>query len=110
MCDLDEIIKLIRSSRTREEAIQKLIERRFQIPADHPFAPKIPQRLMDAVRASDDRGGVLLSRIQAETIGQMQLIQLTGLEIEKLTNEYRQVIGEIEDEHDIAEGRYFTEE
>ena len=96
VCDLDEIIKLIRSSRTREEAIQKLIERRFQIPADHPFAPQIPKRLMDAVRASDERGGVLLSRIQAETIGQMQLIQLTGLEIEKLVNDYTALVEEIE--------------
>ncbi|MEL6498546.1 MAG: DNA gyrase subunit A [Planctomycetota bacterium] len=96
VCDLDEVIKLIRSSRTREEAIQKLIERRFQIPADHPFAPKIPKRLMDAVRAADDRGGVLLSRIQAETIGQMQLIQLTGLEIEKLVNDYTALVEEIE--------------
>jgi DNA gyrase subunit A len=51
---------------------------------------------MDAVRASDDRGGVLLSRIQAETIGQMQLIQLTGLEIEKLVNDYTALVEEIE--------------
>jgi len=30
-------------------------------------------------------------RWQAEAIGRLQLIQLVGLEIEKLTNEYREV-------------------
>ncbi|MEM8757894.1 MAG: DNA gyrase subunit A [Planctomycetota bacterium] len=96
VCDIDEVIRIIRSSRTREEAIQKLIDKRFQIPADHPFAPQIPKRMMDAVRASDDLGGVLLSRVQAETIGNMRLIQLTGLEIEKLVKDYTELVGEIE--------------
>src|SRR3954471_2020459 len=41
--DIDEVIKLIRSSATREEAIAKLRERGFRIPADHPFAAKIPE-------------------------------------------------------------------
>ncbi|MEM1071189.1 MAG: DNA gyrase subunit A [Planctomycetota bacterium] len=96
VCDIDEVIRIIRSSRTREEAIQKLIDKRFQIPADHPFAPKIPARMMDAVRSADGVGGVLLSRVQAETIGNMRLIQLTGLEIEKLVKDYTELVQEIE--------------
>ena len=96
VCDIDEVIRIIRSSRTREEAIQKLIDRRFQIPADHPYAPQIPKRMMAMVRAGDPLGGVLLSRVQAETIGNMRLIQLTGLEIEKLVKEYTELVGEIE--------------
>lgn len=96
VCDIDEVIRIIRSSRTREEAIRKLIDRRFRIPADHPFAPQIPPRMMRAVRAADPTGGVLLSRVQAETIGNMRLIQLTGLEIEKLVHEYGELVGEIE--------------
>src|SRR5690606_25318906 len=36
VCDIDEVIKLIRSSRTRDEAIEKLMARGFQIPASHP--------------------------------------------------------------------------
>src|SRR5207244_12413825 len=40
--------------------------------------------------------GVLLTQVQAEAIGRLQLIQLVGLEIEKLTNEYREVVEEIE--------------
>jgi len=96
VCDIDEVIRIIRASKTREEAITRLIEKRFQIPAGHPFAPQIPARLMKMVRAADPAGGVLLSRVQAETIGNMRLIQLTGLEIERLVKEYADVAGEIE--------------
>ena len=38
---------------------------------------------------------VLLSQAQAEAIGRLQLIQLVGLEIEKLVNEYREVADEM---------------
>ncbi len=94
--DIDEIIQLIKSSQTREEAIGKLMERRYTIPASHPSAAKIPDRLMKAMRDSDSEGGVLLTRIQAETIGSMRLIQLVGLEIERLVKEYSSLIFEIE--------------
>lgn len=96
VCDIDEVIRLIRSSRTRQEAIDKLMARRFRIPDSHPFAPKIPARLMNLVRSADPVGGVQLSRIQAETIGNMRLIQLTGLEIEKLVSEYAEISAQIE--------------
>src|SRR5205807_551730 len=43
VCDIDEVVKLIRGSKTREEAIAKLRERGFRIAPDHPYAPKIPQ-------------------------------------------------------------------
>ncbi|MGE5611621.1 MAG: DNA gyrase subunit A [Bacillota bacterium] len=92
VCDIDEIVKLIRSSKTREEAIQKLRVRAFRIAPDHPYAPQIPQSLME--RAS--LHPVTLSQAQAEAIGRLQLIQLVGLEIEKLVNEYRSVVDEIE--------------
>jgi DNA gyrase subunit A len=93
VCDIDEVVKLIRSSKTRDEAIQKLRERAFRIATDHPYAARIPESLL--VRAGGERG-VLLSQAQAEAIGRLQLIQLVGLEIEKLTNEYRAVVEEIE--------------
>lgn len=78
VCDIDEVIRIIRASKTREEAIQKLMDRRYQIPATHPYAAKLPERLLKRVRASEADGGVLLTRFQAETIGGMQLIQLVG--------------------------------
>src|SRR3954468_21401238 len=92
VCDIDEVVKLIRSSKTREEAIQKLKVRAFRIAPDHPAAPKIPKVLMDRVAAHP----VQLSQAQAEAIGRLQLIQLVGLEMEKLVEEYRKVVDEIE--------------
>jgi len=94
--DIDEIIALIKSSSTREEAIQKLMDRHYSIPADHPAAPMIPARLMKMVRDADEKGGTLLTRVQAETIGGMRLIQLVGLEIERLVNDYTKLVEEIE--------------
>lgn len=92
VCDIDEVVRLIRSSKTREEAIQKLRERAFRIAPDHPYAPHIPESLMVRVKEHP----VILSQAQAEAIGRLQLIQLVGLEIERLTKEYREVVEEIE--------------
>ncbi|MFT3785607.1 MAG: DNA gyrase C-terminal beta-propeller domain-containing protein [Tepidisphaeraceae bacterium] len=92
--DIDEVVRLIRSSKTREEAIQKLRAKAFRIAADHPLAPQIPPTLL--ARAGVQDRGVLLSQAQAEAIGRLQLIQLVGLEIERLANEYKQVVEEIE--------------
>ncbi|MFM9994874.1 MAG: DNA gyrase subunit A [Phycisphaerales bacterium] len=94
VCDIDEVIRLIRASSTREEAIGRLMERRFRIPDGHKHAARLPKRLLEVVRAAGD--GVALSRIQAETIGAMRLIQLVGLEIERLVNDYHGVVAEIE--------------
>ncbi len=92
VCDIDEVVRLIRSSKTREEAIAKLRERAFRIAPDHPAAAKIPAALMK--RAAEKP--VILSQAQAEAIGRLQLIQLVGLEIDKLVGEYSEVVEEIE--------------
>jgi len=99
VCDIDEVIALIRASRTREEAIAKLMERAFRIPRDHPYAPQVPERLLARCEAAEatDAGGVLLTRVQAEAIGALRLIQLVGLEIEKLVGDYADLLAEIED-------------
>ncbi|MBL8762686.1 MAG: DNA gyrase subunit A [Phycisphaerae bacterium] len=96
VCDIDEVIKLIRASRTREEAIVRLAARRFRIARSHPLAPHIPERMLAATERAEAAGGVGLTRKQAETIGAMRLIQLVGLEIERLAAEYRDVVKEIE--------------
>ena len=97
VCDIDEVIKLIRSSRTRDEAIEKLMARGFRIPADHPAAPTIPDRFL-AQSAEND---VILTKVQAEAIGRLQLIQLVGLEIETLVKNYSKLLEQIEDYEDI---------
>lgn len=103
--DIDEIVKLIRGSSTREEAIQKLMDRRYRIPPEHPAAKQIPQRLLDHVAKFEELGGVALTRHQAEQIGSMRLIQLVGLEIERLVDEYAKLAAEIADYEDILSSR-----
>ncbi|HQY89668.1 MAG TPA: DNA gyrase subunit A, partial [Tepidisphaeraceae bacterium] len=94
VCDIDEVVKLIRSSRTREEAMDKLRAKAFRIALDHPLAPQIPSRLLERPGMRDR--GIFLSQAQADAIAALRLIQLVGLEIEKLANEYREVVEEIE--------------
>ena len=72
---IDEVIALIRSSADAEEARQKLIER-FD-----------------------------LTEIQAKAIVEMRLRQLTGLEQDKLRNEYDELLKRIDDLTDILNNR-----
>ncbi|MCL4743030.1 MAG: DNA gyrase subunit A [Phycisphaerales bacterium] len=95
VCDVDEVIRLIRASRTREEAIAGLMARRFRIPAGHPYAAKIPSRLLEMSERVGD-AGIALTRVQADAIGALRLIQLVGLEIERLVGDYRALVEEIE--------------
>lgn len=69
--NIDEVIKLIRASKSPDEARDKLISR-FE-----------------------------LSEIQAKAIVEMRLRQLTGLEQDKLRSEYDELIKTIEDLKDI---------
>ncbi len=94
VCDIDEVVRLIRTSKTREEAMGKLRAKAFRIAADHPLAPQIPTRLMNRPGLADR--GIFLSHVQADAIAALRLIQLVGLEIERLASEYRQVVEEIE--------------
>ncbi|MHC4141112.1 MAG: DNA gyrase/topoisomerase IV subunit A [Planctomycetota bacterium] len=93
VCDIEAVIELIRACSAREEAIDKLMARRFRIRPDHQYAPLVPDRLIEQSNTDD---GVALSRVQAEAIGALRLIQLVGLEIEKLTGEYSKLLEEID--------------
>lgn len=93
VCDIDEVVRLIRSSKTRDEAIEKLMQKAFRIRIDHPYAERLQAKRLIA---ADGEAPYILSRAQAEAIGRLQLIQLVGLEIEKLLNEHDEVLGEIE--------------
>lgn len=100
VCDIDEVIKLIRSSRTRAEAIEKLSQKRFRIAQTHPFMPLLPERIKGMIRAAGDQG-IRLTHVQAEGICDMRLSQLVGLEIERLAENYRKIVLDIEDYEDI---------
>jgi DNA gyrase subunit A len=93
VCDIDEVIRIIRESREREEAILKLMERGFRIAKGHRYEKMIPERIVAATRQGD---GAQLTRVQAEAIGAMRLIQLVGLEVEKLAAEFSKLLEDIE--------------
>ena len=93
VCDIDEVIRIIRESREREEAIQKLMDRGFRIAKGHRYERLIPERIVAATRQGD---GARLTRVQAEAIGAMRLIQLVGLEVEKLAAEFTKLLEDIE--------------
>ena len=94
VCDIDEVIALIRSSSTREEAIEKLIARRFHIPANHKYAAKIPQRLMTAASAKD---GVNLTRVQAER-ALRRLVEAESVRPAESVAERPRTVNEVADE------------
>ncbi len=93
VCDIDEVIKIIRESRDREEALGKLMARGFRIAPGHRYEKLIPDRIVQSTRSGE---GAKLSRVQAEAIGAMRLIQLVGLEVEKLTAEFSKLLEDIE--------------
>ncbi|MHC4415392.1 MAG: DNA gyrase subunit A [Planctomycetota bacterium] len=93
VCDIEEVIALIRACTTRDEAIEKLMARHFRIPADHAYAALVPTALIEQSQTGD---GAELTRVQAEAIGGLRLIQLVGLEIEKLTGDYGKLLEEID--------------
>jgi DNA gyrase subunit A len=97
VCDIQEVIDLIRSCKTRDEAIEKLMIRGFRIPPTHPYAPQIPERLLAQSRDNP----AMLSRAQAEAIGRLQLIQLTSIEIDKLVSEYNSLAEKISEYEEI---------
>ncbi|MSR69940.1 MAG: DNA gyrase subunit A [Phycisphaerales bacterium] len=93
VCDIDAVIAIIRASRTREEAIETLMRRAFRIAQDHPSSHLVPERIAEASRVGS---GIKLTRVQADAIGALRLIQLVGLEIEKLAAEFSALLTEIE--------------
>jgi len=116
VCDIDEVIRLIRSSKTRDEAIEKLMQQGFRIDPNSDMAKKLPDRItlrhpeIFAVEPGLPVPAFRVSRAQAEAIGRLQLIQLVGLEIERLVNEYNEVAEQIEEfERILADAGYLMD-
>ena len=81
---LDAVIELIRSSKTPAEAKQGLMEGKF---ADAEFLTRL-----DLPRPPGYEYEVRLSDIQAQAILDMRLHRLTGLEREKIVDEYTEML------------------
>src|SRR3989440_1600392 len=104
LSNLDEFIRIIRHSANREEARIKLLAFDFT---------KAQVEKMGILVRSEARltnGRYSFSEAQANAILEMRLYQLTGLEIDKVSGEYKDLIKTIQDLRDILakEQRVFT--
>lgn len=104
LANLDEFLRIIRGSSNREEARVKLLAFEFT----RRQIEQIGILIRSEARLSEGRYG--FSEHQANQILDLRLYQLTGLEREKVVNEYRTLIETIKDLRDILakEQRVFT--
>jgi DNA gyrase subunit A len=95
LSNMDEFIRIIRNSANREEARIKLLA--FE------FTRAQVERLGILIRneARLTSGRYAFSEAQADAILELRLYQLTGLEIDKVKAEYRQLVEKIKDLLDV---------
>jgi len=96
LANIDEMIELIRNSASPQEARERMLARKWQ--------PGMVGALLAAAGAEASRPedmdprdglkaeGYQLSEVQAQEILAMRLHRLTGLEQEKLSDEYREIL------------------
>src|SRR5216110_3447862 len=104
LANLDEFIRIIRTSSNREEARIKLLAFEFT----RKQIEQIGVRIRHETRLLEGR--YVFSEHQANQILDLRLYQLTGLEREKIESEYKELINAIKDLRDILakESRVFT--
>ncbi|MEP6882723.1 MAG: DNA gyrase subunit A, partial [Dokdonella sp.] len=96
LANIDEMIELIKTSASSDEAKQRMLARRWEpglvrslLSASGADVSK-PETLDEGVGLSEN--GYQLSEVQAQQILEMRLSRLTGLEQEKLTDEYKELL------------------
>ncbi|MFZ9310411.1 MAG: DNA gyrase C-terminal beta-propeller domain-containing protein, partial [Arenimonas sp.] len=107
LANIDEMIELIKTSQNPQEAKDRMMAKRWQ--------PGLVRALLDAAGAHASRpeelgdgfgllaDGYQLTEVQAKEILEMRLNRLTGLEQDKLTEEYKELLAEIRDLIEILE-------
>jgi DNA gyrase subunit A len=107
LANIDEMIELIKTSQNPQIAKERLLAKRWQ--------PGLVKSLLGAAGAQASRpeelsvefglhdDGYQLTEVQAKEILEMRLNRLTGLEQEKLTEEYKELLAEIRDLIEILE-------
>ncbi|MFN7781269.1 MAG: DNA gyrase subunit A [Lysobacterales bacterium] len=99
LANIDEMIELIKTSANPQEARERMLARRWEpglvralLSAAGADASR-PEDLLPGLGLSED--GYQLSEAQAKEILEMRLHRLTGLEQEKLTDEYKKLLDAI---------------
>lgn len=105
LANIDEVIALIKSSPNPAEAKVKLLSRVWESAAVSGMLERSggtasrPEDLGDEFGLKED--GYHLSEVQAQAILDLRLHRLTGLEQDKIVNEYKELMEVIEDLLDI---------
>ncbi|MDO4430415.1 MAG: DNA topoisomerase (ATP-hydrolyzing) subunit A [Lonepinella koalarum] len=99
LANIDPVINLIRASKTAEEAREGLLAQAWQLGN---VAPMLEAAGVDASRPDDlgaefgvREGQYYLSDAQARAILELRLHRLTGLEHEKIVDEYKEILVQI---------------
>ncbi|MFK5197211.1 DNA topoisomerase (ATP-hydrolyzing) subunit A [Glaesserella parasuis] len=99
LANIDPVIELIRNSKTADEAREGLLDRPWSLGN---VAPMLEAAGVDASRPEDlasefgvRDGQYYLSEDQARAILELRLHRLTGLEHEKIVDEYKELLVEI---------------
>ena len=90
--DIDEIIELIKTSPDPPTARDRLMARGLRLREDQAFVKMLPEHFAARATREDQH----LTATQANAILAMQLQRLTGLEMDKLVDEYVKLSEEIE--------------
>ncbi|MDR1192213.1 MAG: DNA gyrase subunit A [Verrucomicrobiales bacterium] len=95
LANMDEFIRLIRESKTRDEARLKLM--------GYEFTRKLVEKFGVVIRSEArlESGRYLFSEAQIDAILELRLYQLVGLEQEKIRSEYAALLEKITDLMDI---------
>ncbi|TVS13207.1 MAG: DNA gyrase subunit A [Wenzhouxiangella sp.] len=99
LANLDEVIQLIKTSPSPAEAREKLQVRQWDAGLVRALLGQAgaelsrPEELLPEYGLSED--GYQLSPAQAQAILDLRLQKLTGLEQEKLSDEYKEILGQI---------------
>jgi len=105
LSNVDEVIALIKAAKTPAEAKERLMGRLWRSGLIEEMLARVdPAAARPAGLAADfglQKSGYKLSEAQAQRILEMQLQRLTGLEQDKIVNEYREVMEKIIDLLDI---------
>lgn len=92
VADIDEIIDLIKASADPAEAKENLMKKPLRLTEVATLAKLLPDQFIRRTTSADQ----FLTDAQAEAILAMQLQRLTGLELEKLANEYNKLMEQID--------------
>jgi DNA gyrase subunit A len=105
LANVDEMIAIIKAAPTPPEAKEMLMERAWSSPVVEEMLKRAAMEASRPDGLSVDFGltpnGYKLSGVQAQEILQMRLQRLTGLEQDKVVNEYKEVMDVIADLLDI---------